>query len=327
MERAQHVAAAHRVAHALMHDHAHGQIQRIGLVLAARAQTLGGVAHVGGADGLDVARFVGAELHLRLRFGQQRRVLGHAGIAALGRDHLGQLAQALAVFDLCAEHVHARRNGVDFSRAAQNVRAKRQRDLQQIALRAAGEHVDGLLHLQRVAHVVAQRLIHVGDQRGEPLAAEVADAHHCLRQLQRFFIGVHDRAAAGFHVQHHHVAARGQLLGQNGRDHQRQTVHRRGHVAQSVERLVRRGERRRLTDDGAAHVCDLPAEGRVVQIDAHAGDGLQLVQRAAGEAQSAAGHLGHFHAAGGHQRHENQRGGVAHAAGGVLVGLHAGNVA
>ena len=51
----------------------------------------------------------------------------------------------------------------------------------QIALRAASKHVDGLLYLQRVAHVVAQRLVHVGDQRGEPLAAEVADAHHRLR--------------------------------------------------------------------------------------------------------------------------------------------------
>ena len=56
-----------------------------------------------------------------------------------------------------------------------------------------------------------------------------------------------------------------------------------------------------------------------------AGEALELVERAARMAETAAGHLRHLHAARGHHRHEHERGLVPHAAGGVLVRLHAGD--
>ena len=36
---------------------------------------------------------------------------------------------------------------------------------QQVAARASGENIDGFLHLERVAHVRAERLLHAGHQR------------------------------------------------------------------------------------------------------------------------------------------------------------------
>ena len=68
------------------------------------------------------------------------------------------------------------------------------------------------------------------------------------------------------------------------------------------------------------HVAHLRDQLGGRQVDAEAGDRLQLVERAAGVAQAAAGELRHRHPARGHQRRHHQRRLVAHAAGRVLVG-------
>ena len=206
------------------------------------------------------------------------------------------------------------------------MRAEGEGHVAQGAGRAAGEHVDGLLYFEGVADVHAQGLIHIGDQRREAAAAEVADAHHVLGQFAGLFRRVHDGAGAGLDIEHHHVAAGGQFFREDGGDDQRQAVHRFGDVAQGVEHLVRRGQFGGLAGDGAADGADDGLELVHLQVNAHARDGLEFVQRAAGEAQPAAGHLRHLEAAGGREGHEDEAGGVAHAAGGVFVGLDAWDV-
>ena len=47
---------------------------------------------------------------------------------------------------------------------------------------------------KRVAHRVAQRLIHVGDQRLHALIHAPPDAHHHLRQPPRVHLFFHERA-------------------------------------------------------------------------------------------------------------------------------------
>ncbi len=98
-----------------------------------------------------------------------------------------------------------------------------------------------------------------------------------------------------------------------------------GHVAQRVQLAVGRCE---LGTGGADHRADLAQLGEelgVGQLGPPARDRFQLVQGAAGVAESAPGQLRHGGAARGDQRRQRQRDLVADAAGGVLVGRRAGH--
>ena len=207
------------------------------------------------------------------------------------------------------------------------MRAERKRNGFQIALSATGENVDRLLHLERVSDIIAKRLIHIRDHRGEFLPAQTADAHHRFRKLARLFGRIHNRAAAGFNVEHDHIAARGELFGQNRRNDQRQAIHRRSYVAQRVKHLVRRRKLRRLADDRTPDVCHLLFKRVHRKIHAHSWNGFHLIERAAGKSEPAAGHLRHSHAAARNERHQHQRGRIPYAAGRMLVRLDAGNAA
>jgi len=66
-------------------------------------------------------------------------------------------------------------------------------------------------------------------------------------------------------------------------------------------------------------VLDLRHERARIEIGAHARDRLELVERTARMAQGASRKLRDRHAAGGDQRHDDQRHRIADAAGGVLV--------
>jgi len=63
----------------------------------------------------------------------------------------------------------------------------------------------------------------------------------------------------------------------------------------------------------------LLVELRRGQVDVVARDGFQLIQRPAAEPQAAPAHFGHHHAGGRHQRQDDQRGLVPHAAGRMLI--------
>ena len=169
----------------------------------------------------------------------------------------------------------------------------------------------------------AERLLHAGHERERGAIREPADLDHRLRQLDAALQVVHDRAAAGFHVQHDRACAGGDFLGHDRGDDQRQAVDRAGHVAQRVERLIGRGEVGGLSDDGHTDFAHLPDKPVHRDIDARAGDALDLVERSAGVAQAAAAHLGDFCAAGGAQGRDDQRRRIAHAAGRMLVHAHA----
>ena len=114
-------------------------------------------------------------------------------------------------------------------------------------------------------------------------------------------------------------APRGDLLRHDAGGDQRDVVDGRGHVAQRVEQLVGRNEIGGLPDDrepDLAHLRDELVDG---ELDAEAGDRLELVERAAGVTEAAAAHLPERHAARGDDRADGERRLVAHAAGRVLV--------
>ena len=81
---------------------------------------------------------------------------------------------------------------------------------------------------------------------------------------------------------------------------------RRGDVADGVEAAVGGGDVGGLADDGAADLADDPAEGLDVGLGDVAGDGVELVEGAAGVAEAAAGDHRDEAAAGGERGGEHR---------------------
>jgi hypothetical protein len=98
-----------------------------------------------------------------------------------------------------------------------------------------------------------------------------------------------------------------------------------GDVAQRVQPLVGRRDARGLADQAHAEFVDLAGEPLDLEIDAEPGDGLELVEGAAGVAQAAARHHRHRDAAGRDRGRQRDRDLVADPAGRVLVDLGPGD--
>src|SRR4029450_12580038 len=96
-------------------------------------------------------------------------------------------------------------------------------------------------------------------------------------------------------------------------------VHGRGDVAERVELLIRRNEVVRLADDREADVAHLLDELLFRQLDAEAGNRLELVERAAGVPEPASAHLAERDSAGRDDRADDDRRLVTDAAGRMLV--------
>ena len=123
------------------------------------------------------------------------------------------------------------------------------------------------------------------------------------------------------HVEHERVESLGQLLAHDAGRDERDRWHGAGDVAQGVELAIGRHE---VGGGAADHAADIAADllklGRA-EIRAKAGDGFELVERAAGRAEAAAGDHRHLQVAAGQQRRERQRNLVADAARRMLVDL------
>ena len=90
-------------------------------------------------------------------------------------------------------------------------------------------------------------------------------------------------------------------------------------VAQGVQLAIGGHQIGRGAGDDAADFLDDLANFFLVQIRAEAGNRFELVERAAGRAQAAAGDHRHFQPATGQQRRDDERRFIADAAGGVLI--------
>ena len=197
--------------------------------------------------------------------------------------------------------------------------ARIENELREVRWPFAAHRVARLGDLQGVADRRSERLIHVGEQADDLATGVPPELEHRLGEGAGVVERLHERAVADLHVEHDRVgAARDLLRHDRGRD-QRQDVHRRGHVSERVELLVRRDEVIGLADDREAdrlHLGDELVDG---ELDVEAGDRLELVERPAGVAETPPAHLSHRHAAGGDDRADGDRRLVADAAGRVLV--------
>jgi hypothetical protein len=218
----------------------------------------------------------------------------------------------------CSRRGH--RAGSHQAAQVQHLRAQHQGHFQQARLvHRAGEEVDALLQFQRVAGRVAQHLVHVGDEAraGSPAPAATATR---LRASSRAMFRLGAKAplphltsstrpckpAASFLLRMLAVIS-GTLS----------TVAVRSRMAYKPPVCRRQGGR--SADDGAARGAQRGQQGGAVGIHHVAGQGFQLVQRAAGVAQAAPADHRHHAAAGRHHGRQHQADLVAHTTGGVFV--------
>ena len=145
------------------------------------------------------------------------------------------------------------------------------------------------------------------------------ELEHRLGEHARILERLHEGAVADLDVEHDRVRPARDLLRHDRRRDQRHDVDRRRHVAETVELLVGRDEIVGLADDREPDVPHLLDERVDGEVDGEPGNGLELVERAAGVAEPAAAHLPDRHSAGGDDRPDCDRRLVADAAGRVLV--------
>ena len=137
--------------------------------------------------------------------------------------------------------------------------------------------------------------------------------------MRRVLGSRHEGAIPRLHVEDDGGRARRELLREDRRGDERDRLHRPGHVAQSVEAPVGRGDGVGLPDERAADRVEEPVELRLRKRRPEARDRLELVERAARVAEAAARHHPRLHADGGEERREDERRLVADPAGRVLV--------
>ena len=249
-----------------------------------------------GGQRLDDPAAGGRDVAPRSRLGQARRVVEDARVAPLRGDEAAEAFEGRAVGDRPA----AERAGVVERIGAlahdDHLGGQLDREVEQVGRPVAPEAVDALGHLDRVAHGAAERLVHPGDQGPHPLAQGPADGAHRPRQVARVVEPLHERAVARLDVEHQAVDPLGQLLRHDrGRD-QGDRLDRRRRVAEGVEPLVGRGDLGGLADQDEAALVEHRLVAVEVEVDAEAGDRLELVERAAGVAQPAARDHRHRHA-------------------------------
>ncbi len=177
---------------------------------------------------------------------------------------------------------------------------------------------------QRIADGIAERLVHVGDQSLDTLVLTAADADHQLRQAAGVHLFLHESAVANLDVQNQRVEADGDFLGHDRAGNKWDALDGTRDVAKRVELAVGRGDLVGLADKGELVLGQLSFELLDAQIYIEARDRFQLVDGSAGMSQTATADHGNRDASGGGQRGRNQAGLVAHATGGMLVDLQAG---
>ena len=190
----------------------------------------------------------------------------------------------------------------------------------------AFQHLDALDDFERVPHRAAEGRIHPGDDRFRRHAGGVAERHQRLGKAPRIGFRLHERAAAGLHVEDERVDPFGDLLAHDRGADEGNALDGPGDIPQRVELLVRRRDLGGLPDHHAAD----PRQRRLHlvqrEIDAEPRNRFELVERPSGVPQAASGHHRNRHAASRRERRQHERCLVADPAGAVLVDFDARDV-
>ena len=257
--------------------------------------------------------------------GQQFELVERLRIAALRRHHLLELLVRRPIHQVLLGHQARLFQRGRLLAEEDHARGQFQRELGQVGGPRILQGLRRFHDLERVADGVAQRLVHVGDQRLHLLIHAAADPDHGLRQAAGVHLRLHESAGAHFDIQHQRIDALGELLRHDRRRNQRDRFHRRRHITQRVQLAVRRHQPLGLPDEAQAEFGELLLEFLRAEIGAEARNRFQFIQRAAGMPERAARHHRHHDSRGRGQRRHDEAGLVAHAAGGMFVHFDARN--
>ena len=303
----------------MVNDKTNGMVNRIGLFGAACAETDRGLAHAARihlgkpaaarrVDHLDKFRrwkfrgIIQIRNIARLRLDQHTKLLEGA---AIGNHPLRHTAAFIQVFGAPANHQH--------------VGADMQTMLAKVSRSAAFQGVDGFQHFKGIADRMSKRLIHIGKQANGFTPGKFADFNHQIGKLTGRFKRFHEGAPAHFNIQHDGIGAGCNLFAHDGGGNQGDGRHGTGHIAQGIQFTVGRREIKGLTGEDDTFFLELLFELLGVQIDAIAGDGFELIQRAAAKAQAATGHFSDRQAAGRDDRQNHKGGLIADTTGRMFV--------
>ncbi len=262
MDRAEHIARGHVIAHLGLDHHADTWIDCLALLLPPATQCHGRQPDGTCVDGLDIAAIRGCHSHMHRGSRQDRPILRNTGIATLRRDKRGKLGERRTAGDgsthtpICFLPV-MRRVGDQ-----EHFRRHRFDQLLEVRGAFAAQRVDRFLHFQRIADGLAKRLLHLRDQCRGLASRQAANGNHEARESAGVFQGFHKGAVAALDVEHDGIGAGGQLLAHDAARNQRQARNCAGDVTQRIECLVRGGQIGRLRRDDEPDFRQLAAKLR-----------------------------------------------------------------
>ena len=178
---------------------------------------------------------------------------------------------------------------------------------------------DSFGHFERIADGCAQNLIHIGQNCGGSGSGQIGNPGYAAGKFAgRIQVG-HESAVAAFQVHNQAIESGGKFFGKNRGGYQRYGFNRAANVAQGIDLFVGRCQVAGLSDNGAADVFNRLGEQFVAGESLVPGNGIKLVQGAAGVAKTAAGNHRNVSAASRNQRRKHKADFVADAAGGMFV--------
>ena len=269
----------------------------------------------------DVAFLIRLNFHRIGRLRKFFRMINIAAVPALALHHGLQGLQPPAVSDGILSQFPALFDGSRLGHV-QHICGKIDAHLCQVSRPPALQHLNRLLHLQRISHRMSQRNIHICDQGTAVTARMGSDGHHLLCQPDGILKSLHKCPASGLDVQHDSVAPGSDLFAHNRGGDKRNAVHCGRDIPQGIQLFIRRNQIAGLADDSGSRLVDdaekfFPGNRRL-----KAWNALQLVDSPSRMSQPAAGHFCHLHTVGCDNGDNHQSRLISHAPGTVLISLN-----
>jgi len=325
MNCGERLAFFYAIADAFVKFEADGVVDGVFLFFAAAAEGSESGAQLFAICGGEEAGGETCDVGFGLRLREKLRVVNDTLVAALQANALLEFFPGLARGDHGFGEEAAILDGFGAVAEKKHPGGEFHAQLDEIGGAAAVENLDTLGDFIRMASHAAERLVHVGDKRDDFLFHALAGFDHEFSEKNGIFFTLHEGAGTGFDVKHEGVDAFGELFAHDGGTDEADIFDSGSGIAESVDFFVSGSDFGGLTDEAhptfAKHAIKL-IDGK---IDVETGDGFELIESAAGVAETAAADHGNGESGGGDDGSENERCFVADAAGGMLIHFSAGN--
>ena len=274
-----------------------------------------------GEEACGGAEDIGAGLGLR----EKPRIIDDTLVTALQANALLEFLLCLAGGDHGFGEEAAILDGFGAVAEKKHPGGKLDAQLDEIGGTSAVENLDAFSNFVRMAGHAAKRLVHVGNKSDDFLFHALAGFDHEFGEENGIFFALHEGAGTGFDVENEGVDAFGEFFAHDGGTDEADIFDSGSGVAQGVDFFVGGSNFGGLTDEAHAAFAEHAVKILQGEIYVEAGDGFELVERAAGVAEATTADHGNGEASGGGDGGENERGFVADATGGMLVHFSAGD--